>query len=268
MASGTGSCGSRSSDRGRIPTLQLGAQHDGAVDSRFGFGYAKRMASFILIPPAGGAAWVWHRVVPLLEKAGHEAVPVELPGPDPKAGLSAYADVVVRAIGQRRDPMIVAMSMGGFTAPLVCERVSVGGLVFVNALIPRPGETVDAWWGNTGSSQARKEAAKRDGYGDAFDIETYFFHDVPRHVVEAGAPHEKDEADIAVKEPCLFEAWPSAPTRVVIGAADRFFPASFQERLARERLAEGTPIERIRGGHLVALSQPDALAARLGSFAK
>jgi len=39
----------------------------------------KRRA-FVLIPGAGGAAWYWHRVVPLLQEAGHEAIAVDLPG--------------------------------------------------------------------------------------------------------------------------------------------------------------------------------------------
>jgi thioesterase domain-containing protein len=45
---------------------------------------------FVLVPGAGGSAWYWHRLVPLLERAGHEAVAVDLPGDD--AGLDAYTD--------------------------------------------------------------------------------------------------------------------------------------------------------------------------------
>jgi hypothetical protein len=33
----------------------------------------------------------------------------------------------------------------GFTAPLVCARESVSMLIFVNAMIPSPGETAGAW---------------------------------------------------------------------------------------------------------------------------
>ena len=47
--------------------------------------------SFVLIPGAGGAAWYWHRVVPLLQAAGHDAVAVDLPADDPAAGLPEYA---------------------------------------------------------------------------------------------------------------------------------------------------------------------------------
>jgi len=36
-------------------------------------------STFILVPGAGGDAFYWHRVVPLLRDAGHEAVAVDLP---------------------------------------------------------------------------------------------------------------------------------------------------------------------------------------------
>ena len=29
------------------------------------------MSAYVLIPGAGGDAWYWHRVVPLLQAAGH-----------------------------------------------------------------------------------------------------------------------------------------------------------------------------------------------------
>jgi pimeloyl-ACP methyl ester carboxylesterase len=47
------------------------------------------MSKFVLVPGAGGAAWYWHRVVPELEQRDHDAVAVDLPGPDiPPAYLS------------------------------------------------------------------------------------------------------------------------------------------------------------------------------------
>jgi pimeloyl-ACP methyl ester carboxylesterase len=55
------------------------------------------------------------------------------------------------------------------------------------------------------------------------------------------------------------------PTHVVIARDDRFFPAEFQRRVARERL--GIPGDEVPGGHLVALSQPDELTQRLVSYA-
>ena len=112
------------------------------------------MALFVLVPGAGGMAWYWHRVVPLLGSAGHEAIAVDLPGDDRDAGLAAYADIVIHAIAERSDVILVAQSLAGFTAPLVCARAPVRMLVFVNAMIPKPGETAGEWWSATGATEA------------------------------------------------------------------------------------------------------------------
>jgi hypothetical protein len=47
------------------------------------------------------------------------AIAVELPGDDNTADLGDYPEIVVRAIGQRTNVILVAQSLGGFTAPLV-----------------------------------------------------------------------------------------------------------------------------------------------------
>jgi pimeloyl-ACP methyl ester carboxylesterase len=84
--------------------------------------------------------------------------------------------------------------------------------------------------------------------------------DVSEEDVRDGAEHERPEAKIAFTQPCHFEAWPPVPTHVLVGADDRFFPREFQERVARERL--GGVVDVIRGGPLVALSNPCGLADR------
>jgi pimeloyl-ACP methyl ester carboxylesterase len=197
-------------------------------------------------------------VVPLLEAAGHTAIAVDLPADDDTAGLSVYASTVVEAIGARGDVIVLAQSLGGFTAPLVCARVDVRGLALLNAMIPRPGETAAAWGAATRSAAARAAAARRGGYGD-FDAFTYFLHDVPEDVAKASADHDREQSAAAMAEPCRFDAWPAVPTRVLLGRNDRLFPPDFQRRIARERLSRGVIVE-VAGGHLAALSNPDAVA--------
>ncbi len=219
------------------------------------------MSLFVLIPGAGGAAWYWHRVVPELRARGHDAVAVDLPGPDETAGLPEYTEMVVGAIGTRRDVVLVAQSMGGFTAPMACVRAPVRQLILVDAMIPLPGETPGAWWGNTGWEDARVAAAQAGGYPAEFDLDIYFLHDVPADVVAAGEGHAFPEADIAFGQPCAIERWPEVPTRVLAGHDDRFFPLAFQRRVARERL--GAELQAVPGGHLVALSRPAELTDQL-----
>jgi pimeloyl-ACP methyl ester carboxylesterase len=224
------------------------------------------MASFVLVPGAGGMAWYWHRVVPLIRAAGHEPIVVDLPGDDSHAGLAVYADIVTRAIAERSDVILVAQSLAGFTAPLVCKRAPMRILIFVNAMIPKPGETAGAWWGATGAVEAREHAAARCGYAKEFDVGTYFLHDVPQDVLRSSPEQPREEAEIVFGERCRFEHWPDIPIHVLAGKDDRFFPIEFQRCVARERL--GKNVDEIPGGHLVALSNAEGLAERLVAYEK
>jgi pimeloyl-ACP methyl ester carboxylesterase len=217
------------------------------------------MTRFVLVPGAGGAGWFWHRVVPLLEAIGHRAIAVDLPADDPAAGLPAYTERVLAALDGDPHAVLVAQSLGGFTAAMVAARAPLAALIFVNAMIPRPGEIVGDWGEAVGSSEARTAAAKRDGYSTEFDDETYFLHDVPREVL--AGHEERGEADIIWSERCDFAAWPAISIRAIAAAEDRLFPVDFQRRVARERL--GVDIEVVPGGHLAALSRPAELVEAL-----
>jgi pimeloyl-ACP methyl ester carboxylesterase len=224
--------------------------------------------TYVLVPGAGGDAGYWSLVAPELRDRGHDAVAVELPAGDASAGLNEYADAVIAAIGDRRDVVLVAQSMGGFTAPLVCARLPrrVCLLVLVNAMIPLPGETPGDWWADTGQPAARREKDERDGRPpDAdFDMGLYFFHDVPAEVTQMAVAGGQQQSDMIFASPCTFQVWPDVPTRVLVGRDDRVFPAEFQRRVAEERL--GITPDEMPGGHLVAFSQPKELADRLEAY--
>jgi pimeloyl-ACP methyl ester carboxylesterase len=225
--------------------------------------------TFVLVPGAGGSAWYWHLVAPRLERCGHGAIAVELPAADDTAGLPEYAAAVIDAVGNREPSTIVlvAQSLAGFTAPLVCQQIPVALLVLVNAMIPKPGERPGEWWANTCHDEARREQSRRDGRSAEapFDPLIDFFHDVPQPIIDAAwAQGEPRQSDTVFASACSFDTWPSVPTRVLIARDDRFFPAEFQRRVARERL--GISGDDMPGGHLVALSQPDELTARLVGY--
>jgi len=223
--------------------------------------------TFVLIPGAGGEAWFWHRLVAELESRGHAAVPVDLPAGDDAAGWVEYTDAVVAAAGDARDVVLVAQSMAGFTAPLVCDRLPVRLLVLLNAMIPKPGETGGDWWENTGQHKAYAELAAAQGrvLSDEFDVVGVFFHDVPDDVtaeaLQRGGP---EQSDTPFTQPWPADRWPDVPTRVLVGRDDRLFPLEFQRRVAQERL--GLPVDEIPGGHLLALSRPRELADSLESY--
>ena len=225
------------------------------------------MATFVLIPGAGGDGWQWHLVVRELEARGHVAIPVTLPAGDDRAGWQEYADAVVAGIGARRDLVLVAQSLAGFTAPLVCKRVPVNLLVLLNAMIPMPGETGSAWWANTGSADAMRAHLAAIGLPAtaADDPKVLYFHDVPAPIVEeAFARGEPQQSMTPMGQPFPLPAWPAVPTKILAGRDDRLFPLEFQRRVARDRL--GIEVDALPGGHMLALSRPRELAERLLAY--
>lgn len=73
---------------------------------------------------------------------------MEIQGDDPALGLPDYAAITDRAIGEHRDVMLVAQSMGAFTVPMISKRDALARIVLLNAMIPAPGEwpcTFEAW---------------------------------------------------------------------------------------------------------------------------
>ncbi len=225
------------------------------------------MATYVLIPGAGGDPWEWHRLVSELASRGHEAIAVRLPAEGEAAGWSEYAEAVVESIGEREQVVVVAASMGGFTAPLVCEKREVALLVLVNAMIPVPGETFGAWWSNTGSGPARDAYHDSIGLppGERDDDVAIYYHDLPAGLrTEARNRVWQEQSSTPLDEPWPLSAWPHVPTRILAGRHDRMFPLEFQRRVARERL--GLDVDEIDGGHMLALSNPSELADRLEAY--
>lgn len=215
--------------------------------------------TYVLVPGAGGAASFWGPVRRELEVRGHASIAVDLPADDPGKGLPDYVDVIVDAAAGLDDVVLVAQSLGGFSASWAAARLPVSRIVLLNAMIPLPGETAGEWWDATGWFEARRDHDIREGRDpDAnFDDETYFLHDVPADVLQ-GLGDERDQTDEVFAAPWGLEAWPDVPTTVLAAQDDRFFPFSFQQRVARERL--GIEAFQVPGGHLNALSRPAEVA--------
>jgi pimeloyl-ACP methyl ester carboxylesterase len=224
------------------------------------------VTDFVLIPGAGGNASYWTWLVPELAARGHQASAVDIPQDDPTLGLADWADVVVQAIGDRRDVVLVAQSLGGFTAPMVAARVPVRMIVMVNAMVPLRGERPDEWWTATDSGAARQAADEAAGRDPEFSLDAHFFHDVPpdRLAELMAMPPPREPSATAMASVCEFTTWPDQ-VRVVVGRDDRFFPADFQRQVAQGRL--GLEVDEVPGGHLAAISYPAELAAKLDDLA-
>jgi pimeloyl-ACP methyl ester carboxylesterase len=214
------------------------------------------MATFVLIHGAGDVGWYWHLVEAELRERGHDVVAPDLPCEDDTAGLPQYADTVVDAIADRPDLVVVAQSLGGFIAPLVCDRVPVKLVVLVAAMIPAPGEAPADYWANT-----RYDEDAHERYEDEIAL---FYQDVPPELASEALKRGRTQSETRMGEPSPMKAWPRVPTRVLLCRDDRLFPAPFLRRVARERL--GITPDEIDGGHTPALSRPKELAERLDAY--
>jgi pimeloyl-ACP methyl ester carboxylesterase len=225
------------------------------------------MATFVLIHGAADSAWYWHLVEPELRQRGHDVVTMDLPCEDDGAGPVEYAEVVVEAIGDRRDLVVVAQSFGGYTAPLVCERVPVDLLVLLAAMVPSPGEPASDYWVNTGWEPPKVDGDQQQPEGmsreDADTIAT-FYHDVPLDLAVEALQRTRSESEARGGEPWPLERWPDVPTRFLLCRHDRMFGADWLRGVVKDRL--GFVPDEIDGSHCVALSRPQELTDRLVAY--
>jgi pimeloyl-ACP methyl ester carboxylesterase len=214
------------------------------------------VATYVLIHGAGDVGWYWHLVEGELRIRGHDTVAPDLPCADEAAGLPEYARTVLDAIGDRRDLVVVGQSLGGFTAPLVCNEVATNLLVLLAPMIPAPGDSPASYWTST-----RYADEVREHYDDPIDL---FYQDVPKDLAAEAMQRGRSQAESRLNEPWPLDAWPNVPTRVLLCRDDHLLPPSYVRRVARERL--GITPDEIDGGHCVALSRPRDLADKLESF--
>jgi pimeloyl-ACP methyl ester carboxylesterase len=223
------------------------------------------MATYVLIPGAGGSSWYWHDVAAHLHEANHDVVTPDLPAADPTARLADYVKVVVDAIDTRTDLIVVGQSMGGLTAPIVCDRCPARLLVMVAAMIPQPGESGGEWWATTGQEQAATELARSQGRStEGFDPIEIFLHDLPADTLGEAMTRPVEQTDGPFIDPWPLSAWPDVPTRVIACRNDRLFPLEFMQQLSRDRL--GIEPDIIDTGHLPALANPEALTNQLETY--
>jgi pimeloyl-ACP methyl ester carboxylesterase len=214
------------------------------------------MTTYALIHGAGDVGWYWHLVEAELRRRGHDAISMDLPVEDDSAGLLEYAHVVVTAIGDRRNPVVVAQSFGGYVAPIVCEQVSAPLMVLIAGMVPSPGESAGEMLANTGyASEPRGDASG--------DIEV-FYHDVPPALAREAMARGRRQSETPGKQPWPLVAWPKMPTRFLLCRNDRMFPAAWLRDVVRDRL--GIAPDEIDSGHTPALSRPLELAERLEAY--
>lgn len=164
-------------------------------------------ATYVLIHGAGDSGWYWHLVDGELRERGHHSVVMDLPVDDDSAGLSEYTDVVVEAIDDRKDLVVVAQSFGGYIAPIVCDRVPARLLVLIAGMVPSSGESAEQMFANAGY---KKEEQK-----DPSNL-AVFYHDVPPGLAAEAIARGRKQSSTPSKEPWPLTAHVRGPSEFSI----------------------------------------------------
>lgn len=217
------------------------------------------MSTFGLVHGGGFGAWCWDAVLPELQARGHRAAAVDLSPDDMAAGAVRCAEVVRQAFASLPDLVLVGHSVAGLIIPLVATRHPVRRLVFLHALLPRPGQSVvDQMTAEPGLFNQEMFTATAPFWEDEAVAVRFLLHDCPPEVVRDSFHRLRPEPGVLGREVTPLASWPDVPSAYIVCADDRTATPAWARRAARERLGV-EPVE-IPGGHCPMLSRPRQLA--------
>lgn len=219
----------------------------------------------VLVHGSYYGAWCWDRLAPELERLGHRVTAVDLPISDPNAGASEYADAAIAQIDWSEPPVVVGHSMGGLVTPIIAARRTVRKLVFLAAMLPKPGASIgDQRATEPVDGTIPPTTAEWTDLGDGVwmigpdTAREIFFNDaVPADAAWAGA-QLRPQSYRVVTEVTPLAAWPDVPSAYIVCRDDRAVNPEWGRRAARERL--GVEALEIDGDHSPFLSRPMELA--------
>lgn len=109
------------------------------------------MSTYVLIHGSWHGAWCWYKVIPLLQKAGHRAIALDLPGhgrdwtPAGDVTMQSYVDSVCKVLDAQQEPVIlVGHSRGGIVVSQTAEHrpEKIRTLVYLTAYLIPNGEAM------------------------------------------------------------------------------------------------------------------------------
>ncbi len=222
------------------------------------------MSVFCLVHGSAQGPTGWQLLVTELQARGHRCMCVELPTDRPDESATYYASLIGAAISAENRPTVVTHSVSGLFLPLIPEYGEVERLVYLAAVIPKPGESF--------LSQVQKDPATyRPDFlrlrppMDSATAEQYLFHDCTPDVVPwALSTLRMMYAKQAIVEESPLKNWPHVPSSYISCSEDRTINPDWWEAAARDRL-QTEPI-RLQAGHAPHVSRPRELAGILDSL--
>jgi pimeloyl-ACP methyl ester carboxylesterase len=210
-------------------------------------------------------AWCWDFLTPELERLGHRVTTVDLPVSDPGIGADHYARVVERALEPDSEPVLVGHSMAGLVIPLVAARRPVRRLIFLAAMLPVPGASMnDQRASEPVDGRVAPRTSEWTDLGDDVwmvgpnTATELFFHDAPAAVARWATARLRPQSYRVMNEITPLAAWPSVESSSIVCRDDRAINPDWVRATARDRL--GTTALEIEGAHSPFLTRPADLA--------
>lgn len=231
------------------------------------------MATFILVPGAMHGAWCWDRIVPRLEKAGHRAVAVSLPGTPENpsiepagATLAIWADHVADLVRQAEGPVLLAgHSRGGHVIGEAAERVpdEIAALIYVTAILSPPGNTMFDTMGYAADAVPVSSAEATLEAMAGVDLTAIFYHRcTPEDAAMAlGRLYPEPYAPGATPAGVTWDRWGRVPRAYIECGDDQILTPDLQRTMQAK--APCDPVIRLDADHSPFLCAPDALARAL-----
>jgi pimeloyl-ACP methyl ester carboxylesterase len=229
------------------------------------------MTTFALIHGAWHGAWCWDPLIPELERRGQRAVAVDLPCDDPAATTMDNAKLVADSLAgtdPSDDVVVVGHSLGGLTAAVIPLLRPVRRIVFLCALMPRPGRSLGEVLGSepdttTEAFNALPRPVGSDGSvtWDPDIAGPFFYQACPPETAAWAAPRLRTQVWTTTNEPCPLEQWPDCELTSIVCTEDELLTPAWSRRIARDVLGV-EPVE-LPGGHFPMLAIPTQLAVAL-----
>jgi hypothetical protein len=220
---------------------------------------------FGLVHGGWHGSWAWDLVVPELAARGQRSVAVDLPAHDPAAGAAEYAAAVGTAVaGAGSDVVLVGHSLAGLTLPVIASRRPVRHLVYLAAMLPEPGRSVDeraaAGDRQTRRGLGRHLVAHADGSSSWKQAAAVgvLYPDSPSERAAAAAARLRPQHWRITAETTPLTAWPEVPSTYVLCIDDQVVDPDWARR-AVPALLGVQPME-LPGDHSPFLARPAELA--------